>query len=99
MHLFGSDQIPDNLAVEQVKDFDAEHIEALCAGEALEVAADIRDLLNESSRVNARKAGAGALSCISSIPSVGFHGVEQKRRTHSKLARPHDVLIDPEWWE
>ena len=54
----------------QVKDFDVEKVESLCSTEAVEVASELRDLLNESVRVNVRKGGAGALKYISMVPSV-----------------------------
>lgn len=54
----------------QVRDFDVERIETVCSGEALEVAAELRGLLNESTRVNVRKGGAGAVPCVSQVPSV-----------------------------
>lgn len=54
----------------QVRDLEADKVEALCPPSTSAVAAGIRDMLNESSRVNARKGGSGPLQCLLQIPAV-----------------------------
>ena len=43
----------------QVKAFDADKLEAECSKQAAGAASTLRDLLQDSSRVNVRKGGAG----------------------------------------
>jgi len=54
----------------QVRDLDADKTESVCSSEAAGMATHLRDMLNDSGRLNARKGGVGAVACILQMPSV-----------------------------
>ena len=53
----------------QVRQLESEKLEVLTSEEK-EIAEQLQDLLQGSSRLNARKGGLGADACVLSIPSV-----------------------------
>lgn len=55
---------------EQIRDLEAERVESICPAAAAGIASELRDLLNDSGRVNQRKGGCGAVPCILSVPAV-----------------------------
>ena len=60
----------------QVRDLDADKAESVCTSEAAGMATDLRDMLNDSGRLNARKGGAGAVACILQVPTVIPSGMQ-----------------------
>lgn len=62
-------------------------MEGLCGSDALEAAAELRDLLNDSTCVNARKSGVGAVECVSATPAVREPCLTSRRET--RLLRIH----------
>lgn len=54
----------------QVRELEAERVEAICTPSAAIMAASIRDMLNGSGRINARKGGAGPVALILEVPVV-----------------------------
>ena len=57
----------------QTKSFEEESRESQGNKSVASAASDLKGLLEGSSRINDKKAGAGALFCITSVPKVSAH--------------------------
>ena len=56
----------------QVRDLEVDRVESICTPAAASMAAGVRDMLNESGRINAKKGGSGPLNCLLEVPAVRF---------------------------